>query len=106
MSRLLLATPILLTVDRVEPPVAVLEWPCGTLVDAPLDLLPPELAEGDVLRLRRLRMRLTFRFQPPGRRPPPSNGEQQKCHEKQVLPVMMPSSARSLLWSDSLVPVP
>ena len=61
MSRLLLAVPILLTVDRVEPPVAVLEWPCGTLMDAPLDFLPPELAEGDVLRLRRLRMRITFR---------------------------------------------
>ena len=53
MSRLLLAAPILLVVDRIEPPVAVLEWPSGALIDAPLDVLPAELSEGDILRLRR-----------------------------------------------------
>lgn len=63
---------ILLIVDRIEPPLAVLEWPCGALIDTPLDVLPDELAEGDVLRLRRHRARATFRFQPQGLRPHPT----------------------------------
>ena len=71
MSRLLLAAPILLVVDRIEPPVAVLEWPSGALIDAPLDVLPAELSEGDILRLRRTRARTAFRFQPRGRRSHP-----------------------------------
>ncbi|MDG1481981.1 MAG: DUF3006 domain-containing protein [Myxococcota bacterium] len=52
MSPLLFSTRILLIVDRIEPPMAVLEWPSGALTDAPLTLLPPALHEGDVLRLR------------------------------------------------------
>jgi len=97
MSALLFSTSLLLTVDRIEPPMAVLEWPSGALTDAPLTLLPPALHEGDVLRLRLSRRlkgalaaghpsflmtsqglldmpgvlrpghRYTFRFQPPGR---------------------------------------
>ncbi len=96
MSPLLLSTRILLTVDRIEPPMAVLEWPSGALTDAPLTMLPASLHEGDVLQLRLSRSlkgalaagqptflmtsqgllplpgavrpghRYTFRFQPPG----------------------------------------
>ncbi|MFT5683359.1 MAG: hypothetical protein ACI8RZ_004290 [Myxococcota bacterium] len=97
MSPLLLSARILLTVDRIEPPMAVLEWPSGVLTDAPLTMLPTTLREGDVLQLRLSRSRegvlaagqptflmtsqglldlpgvvrpghrYIFRFQPPGR---------------------------------------
>jgi hypothetical protein len=56
MSALLLG-PILLTVDRIEPPMAVLEWPSGALTDAPLAMLPPTTQEGDLLQLRLSRSR-------------------------------------------------
>ena len=52
MSPLLLSVRILLIVDRIEPPMAVLEWPTGALTDAPLSLLPADLSEGDTLRLQ------------------------------------------------------
>lgn len=83
MSRLLLSAPLLLTVDRIEPPVAVLEWPCGALIDTPLDVLPAELTEGDILRLRRGRSRIDFRSHPLGRRPAPpteNNSHAKKTH--------------------------
>ena len=80
MSPLLLSTRILLTVDRIEPPMAVLEWPSGALTDAPLTMLPPALHEGaghpsflmtsqgllDMPGMLRPGHRYTFRFQPPG----------------------------------------
>ena len=36
----------LVVVDRIEPPVAVLEWTAGVLTDMPLALLPPGISEG------------------------------------------------------------
>ena len=45
----LLLVPV--TVDRIEPPMAVVEWPWGELHDVPLEELPPDLAEGAQLRL-------------------------------------------------------
>lgn len=49
MSLHLLA--LVLTVDRVEGDVAVVEVP-GGFVDLPLSLLPPGVGEGDRVRLR------------------------------------------------------
>lgn len=48
----LLATCRVLTVDRIEGEVVVLDW-CGRLrFDAPINALPTGLAEGDRVRLR------------------------------------------------------
>ena len=46
---LILLLPI--TVDRIEPPMAVVEWPWGELSDVPLKQLPPDLREGTRLQV-------------------------------------------------------
>ena len=56
---LLFGAALVVTVDRVEAPYAVLEWPSGALGDVPLGLLPPGVAEGE-------RLRLTLRPRPGG----------------------------------------
>ena len=52
MSLLLLSVRVAVTVDRIEPPFAVVEWPSGDLADVPLALLPSPTAEGDTIELR------------------------------------------------------
>lgn len=54
-------------VDRIEPPMAVLEWSSGQLTDMPLALLPADVAEGCRLevRLHRTRTGLPLAAPPP-----------------------------------------
>lgn len=49
---LLLGIRLTAVVDRVEGPMAVVEWRSDTLADLPLALLPPDVGEGDRLLLR------------------------------------------------------
>lgn len=44
--------PVLITVDRIEPPMAVVEWPSGAMTDIPLAMLPPNTKEGSQLLLQ------------------------------------------------------
>ena len=47
----LLSLRLVVVVDRIEPPMAVLEWPSGALCDAPLSLLPTTVREGQQLSI-------------------------------------------------------
>lgn len=47
----LLILPVLATIDRIEPPMAVVEWPGGALTDVPLARLPADAREGARLML-------------------------------------------------------
>lgn len=47
-----LLLPVRVVVDRIEPPMAVVEWPSGELTDVPLLFLPADLREGAVLLLQ------------------------------------------------------
>ena len=49
------ASPLVLTVDRIEGPVAIVEWSTDLHIEVPVSLLPPGVHEGDQLRLRRRR---------------------------------------------------
>jgi hypothetical protein len=45
--------PIAVVIDRIEPPMAIIEWPSGELSDVPLAMFPPEVAvEGARLLLQ------------------------------------------------------
>ena len=77
MTFLLFSARVVVTVDRIEPPMAVLEWPSGVLTDVPLLQLPADLEEGDTLRLAMARPR----FQPPGRAARHAQGATHTCHE-------------------------
>lgn len=50
-ASLLLIFLLPITVDRIEPPMAVVEWPWGELSDVPLEQLPPNLREGTRLQV-------------------------------------------------------
>jgi len=64
----------LVTIDRIEDDVAVVEWTADTTSDLPLNLLPPDTREGDRLHLRWHRVdRDLPPVQPPSARPPPTS---------------------------------
>ncbi len=64
----------LVTIDRIEDDVAVVEWTPDTIGDLPLNVLPPDTREGDRLHLQWQRVdRHPVPVQSPPARSPPTS---------------------------------